>query len=75
MKKEVNPGRPLIQYETVIADYDSTAGQRRKEKDTTNGKQQEDPKKAAQVIIKAYEDTESPFRLLLGSGAIKLTRL
>jgi len=67
-------GRSLTQSETVISDYASTAGERRKEKDTTNGKQQGDPKKAAQAIIKAFEESQGPFRLLLGSDAIQLTR-
>jgi len=67
-------GRSLTQSAKIISDYESTAGQRRKEKDTTNGKQQGDPQKAAQVLIQTFESVEVPFRLLLGSDAIKLTR-
>jgi NAD(P)-dependent dehydrogenase (short-subunit alcohol dehydrogenase family) len=67
-------GRSLTQSATVIADYDATAGQRRKEKDTTDGKQPGDPAKAAKVLIETYGKSEAPFRLLLGSDAIQLTR-
>lgn len=66
-------GRSLTQSKNVIADYESTAGQRRKEKDTSNGKQMGDPTKAANVLIKIYEGDEVPFRLLLGNDAIDLT--
>jgi NAD(P)-dependent dehydrogenase (short-subunit alcohol dehydrogenase family) len=67
-------GRSLTQSKQVIADYTDTAGQRRKEKDQTNGKQQGDPVKAAAAIIQVYENNEVPFRLLLGSDAIKLVQ-
>jgi hypothetical protein len=51
-----------------------TAGRRRKENDTTHGHQPGDPARGAQVIIKAVEATDSPFRLLLGSDAIEVVR-
>jgi NAD(P)-dependent dehydrogenase (short-subunit alcohol dehydrogenase family) len=65
-------GRSLTQSKKVIADYQATAGQRRKDKDQTNGKQQGDPAKAASTLIQVYESEEVPFRLLLGSDAIDL---
>lgn len=64
-------GRSLTQSETVISDYDETAGARRIGKDTSHGKQQGDPDKGAELIIKAIEAENTPFRLLLGSDAVK----
>lgn len=67
-------GRSLNQSKQVIDDYESTAGQRRKEKDKTDGTQQGDPVKASKVIIQTFESDKIPFRLLLGSDAINFTR-
>jgi NADP-dependent 3-hydroxy acid dehydrogenase YdfG len=67
-------GRSLTQSKEVIADYERTAGQRRKEKDTSSGTQPGNPAKAAKVIIQVQEGEDVPFRLLLGSDAIKTTR-
>lgn len=65
-------GRSLNKSKRIIADYDSTVGPRRTE--PSNGKQPGDPQKAAQVLINIYERKEKPFRLLLGSDAIKIIR-
>lgn len=65
-------GRSLLQSRTAIADYAETAGRRRRESDTTHGHQPGDPARAAQAIIGAVEASPSPFRLLLGSDAIRI---
>lgn len=67
-------GRSLMGTTTEISDYKETAGKRRKENDHTHGTQPGDPTKASQVIIKIAESEVTPFRLLLGTDAIQLTR-
>lgn len=64
-------GRSLTQSETAIGDYASTAGKRRIEHDSTHGTQPGDPDKGAELIIEAVEAENTPFRLLLGSDAVK----
>ena len=67
-------GRSLVQSATVIDDYATTAGQRRKENDTMDGNQAGDPAKAASAIIAAVESNEPPGFLLLGPDALALYR-
>lgn len=67
-------GRSLKGTKKVIADYAATVGPRRKENDKSSGTQPGDPQKAAQTIVKVVAGEQVPFRLLLGSDAIKLTR-
>ncbi|WP_144712349.1 oxidoreductase [Curtobacterium pusillum] len=62
-------GRSLTQSAEPIADYADTAGKRRKEHDTVDGKQPGDPAKAAAAIIEAVESEHPPFMLLLGNDA------
>ena len=64
-------GRSLTQSHTVIEDYAVTAGTRRIENDKTHGTQPGDPDKAAVLMIKAIESSNTPLRLLLGSDAVK----
>lgn len=64
-------GRSLTQSSTVIADYEKTAGARRIGRDTSHGTQPGDPDKGAKLIIEAIEAEDTPFRLLLGSDAVK----
>ena len=63
-------GRSLQQSLTVIDDYAETAGKRRKEHNTTDGRQPGDPDKAAQAIIAAVESPDPPLLLLLGPDAV-----
>ncbi|MFC5828013.1 oxidoreductase [Nonomuraea insulae] len=63
-------GRSLRQPPTAIADYAETAGLRRKENDTSHGRQPGDPARAARTIVEVVTGPEAPFRLLLGSDAI-----
>lgn len=67
-------GRSLRQAKAKIEDYASTAGPRRKENDKTDGTQQGDPDKAARLLIDVVGRTDTPFRMLLGSDALKNAR-
>jgi NAD(P)-dependent dehydrogenase (short-subunit alcohol dehydrogenase family) len=67
-------GRSLLQSETTIGDYAKTAGLRRKEVDTMDGRQQGDPARGAEAIIDVVGRSSWPFRLLLGSDAIQIIR-
>ena len=67
-------GRSLHQAKANIEDYAPTAGPRRKENDTTDGTQQGDPDKGARVLIDVVGRSNPPFRLLLGSDALKNAR-
>ena len=67
-------GRSLQQSRGTIGDYAETAGKRRKENDTVDGRQPGDPARAAQAIIQAVESPEPPFRLLLGRDAVDRVR-
>ena len=65
-------GRSLNKSKKIIADYQPTVGPRRTE--PSDGKQPGEPQKAAQLLINIYEGNEKPFRLLLGSDAVKIIR-
>lgn len=67
-------GGSLRQSRTAIADYSATAGLRRKEHDTTDGTQPGDPVRGAQAIISAVVGQAAPFRLLLGTDAVRFVR-
>lgn len=64
-------GRSLTQSGKEIADYKATAGARRIGKDTSHGTQPGDPDKGADLIIRAAAAEAPPFRLLLGSDAVR----
>lgn len=64
-------GRSLTESGIVIEDYAETAGTRRIGKDTSHGTQPGNPDKGAELIIEAIEAEDTPFRLLLGSDAVK----
>lgn len=65
-------GRSLYGAATTLADYEATVGPRRKENDKTHGTEPGDPSRAAAAIIKAVTGDQCPFRLLLGSDAIRI---
>ena len=65
-------GRSLQESKTVIADYDSTAGERRRQSKANSGKQKGDPVRGAEAIIKAVESSDPPLRLILGRPALDL---
>jgi NAD(P)-dependent dehydrogenase (short-subunit alcohol dehydrogenase family) len=63
-------GRSLAGASVSIADYDETAGPRRKENDRVHGTQPGDPAKAAEAIIRAVSSPDAPGLLLLGNDAV-----
>jgi NAD(P)-dependent dehydrogenase (short-subunit alcohol dehydrogenase family) len=67
-------GRSLMQSAGTIADYAETAGRRRKEHDTADGRQPGDPARAAHALITAIEDPAPPFMLVLGPDAVQAFR-
>lgn len=67
-------GRSLKGAKQAIADYEQTVGPRRKENDKSSGTQPGDPDKAAQVIIELEERENVPFRILLGTDAVKIIK-
>jgi NAD(P)-dependent dehydrogenase (short-subunit alcohol dehydrogenase family) len=67
-------GRSLAQSSTVIDDYASTAGKRRKQPGAPPRNQQGDPAKAAQALITAVESAAPPAFLLLGQDALDTFR-
>lgn len=64
-------GRSLTQSAEPIGDYADTAGLRRKENDTIDGRQPGDPVRAAQAILQVVASDNPPLRLLLGSDALR----
>ena len=64
-------GRSLTQSAEAIEDYADTAGLRRKENDTIDGRQPGDPVRAAQAILQVVASDNPPLRLLLGSDALR----
>jgi NAD(P)-dependent dehydrogenase (short-subunit alcohol dehydrogenase family) len=67
-------GRSLQQSSGAIEAYAATAGLRRKEKSTEDGRQPGDPARAAHAIIAAIEADAPPFRLILGRSALQRIR-
>jgi NAD(P)-dependent dehydrogenase (short-subunit alcohol dehydrogenase family) len=65
-------GRSMVESSLVIADYEETAGKRRRATRAVSGNQPGDPAKAAHAIIDAVEADEPPLRLLLGASALKV---
>jgi len=65
-------GRSLQESKTVIEDYDSTAGERRRQGKKNNGKQVGDPVRGAEAIVKAVTSENPPLRLVLGKPALGL---
>jgi NAD(P)-dependent dehydrogenase (short-subunit alcohol dehydrogenase family) len=67
-------GRSLLESKTVIPDYDSTAGERRRQSRARSGSQVGDPVRAGEAIIKAVTSDHPPLRLLLGKPALGLAQ-
>jgi NAD(P)-dependent dehydrogenase (short-subunit alcohol dehydrogenase family) len=67
-------GPSIKQSATRIDDYESTAGERRKQTSARSGNQAGDPVRAAQAIIDAALSDQPPLRLLLGKMALNLAR-
>jgi NAD(P)-dependent dehydrogenase (short-subunit alcohol dehydrogenase family) len=57
-----------------ISDYEQTVGKTREWREGSAGKEEGDPIKAAEAILKAVESPEPPLRLALGGDALQLMR-
>ncbi len=67
-------GRSGVQAETVIPDYDASAGNMRRYFEDQNGKQKGDPLRAVHAMMQVVESPNPPLRLLLGSAALERLR-
>jgi NAD(P)-dependent dehydrogenase (short-subunit alcohol dehydrogenase family) len=67
-------GRSLRQSDVTIDAYAPTAGRRRKENITNDGRQAGDPVRAAEAIVNAVLADKPPFRLALGRHAVERIR-
>ena len=67
-------GPSIKQSATRLADYEKTAGERRKQTGERSGSQAGDPVRGAQAIIDAALSEQPPLRLLLGKMALELAR-
>lgn len=68
-------GRSLHQSAEPLEVYAETAGKRRKEHDTIDGRQAGDPAKAARAIMTLAESEQPPMRLILGREAVRLAEV
>lgn len=62
-------GRSMSVVERRIGDYEQTAGQRRRYRDSNDGKQMGDPARAIEVILRAVDSDAPPLHLPLGPVA------
>jgi NAD(P)-dependent dehydrogenase (short-subunit alcohol dehydrogenase family) len=65
-------GRSTSRTPVEIADYEPTVGARMKASQGSSGKQQGDPVRAGEAIIKAVESENHQLRLLLGEPAFRM---
>lgn len=65
-------GRSLVQSKIEIPDYDTTVGERKRQRSARTGKQEGDPVRASKAIIEAVSSPNPPLRLLLGKLALDL---
>jgi NAD(P)-dependent dehydrogenase (short-subunit alcohol dehydrogenase family) len=64
-------GRSLRQSPKFIADYEQTAGRRRREIAAYSGNQPGDPARAAEAVIKVLESPTPPAHFVLGRNGIE----
>jgi NAD(P)-dependent dehydrogenase (short-subunit alcohol dehydrogenase family) len=67
-------GRSMVRASRSIPDYDESFEPLRAARAARSGKQQGDPAKAGQAILKLIESTNPPTHLLLGTDALKAIR-
>jgi NAD(P)-dependent dehydrogenase (short-subunit alcohol dehydrogenase family) len=67
-------GRSANETKQTIADYDATAGARRRAIRGYSGKQPGDPERAVAAIVQAVEAPNPPLRLMLGKAALAAGR-
>jgi NAD(P)-dependent dehydrogenase (short-subunit alcohol dehydrogenase family) len=64
-------GRSLRQSPKFIADYEQTAGRRRREIAGSSGRQPGDPVRAAEAVMKVLESPMPPAHLVLGRDGVE----
>ena len=67
-------GRSLQQSPNVIADYEETAGKRRRQVPLYSGTQPGDPARAAEAVINALQSPAPPHHLVLGRQGLEVAR-
>ena len=67
-------GRSLQQSPNVIADYEETAGKRRRQVPLYNGTQPGDPARAGEAVINALQSATPPRHLVLGRQGLEVAR-
>jgi len=67
-------GRSMVRSDRAIADYDKLFDPIRQARKDKSGKQNGDPAKLAQVVLRLTEMDSPPTHLLLGSDALNLVR-
>ncbi|MET0401797.1 MAG: short-chain dehydrogenase/reductase, partial [Cystobacter sp.] len=67
-------GRSIKATKSTLADYDATAGERRRQSRARSGSQMGDPVRGAAAIIKAVTSEDPPLRLLLGRPALEMAQ-
>ena len=67
-------GRSMVRSDRAIADYDELFNPIRQARIEKSGKQNGDPAKLAQVLLRLTELENPPTHLLLGSDALHLVR-
>jgi NAD(P)-dependent dehydrogenase (short-subunit alcohol dehydrogenase family) len=63
-----NFGRSVKQSSNIIADYEKSAGEQRRQTIARSGKQPGDPARAAEAVIKALQSPTPPRHLVLGKA-------
>ncbi len=66
--------RSLDKTEVKLPDYGRTSGKFQKILESIDGKQQGDPEKAAEIIVRMVQDGKAPSRLFLGKYAMEKAR-
>jgi NAD(P)-dependent dehydrogenase (short-subunit alcohol dehydrogenase family) len=67
-------GRSIRATKSTLADYDATAGERRRQSRARSGSQAGDPVRGVEAIIQAVTSGEPPLRLLLGKAALTMAQ-
>lgn len=67
-------GRSMVRSERSIEDYDAIFDPIRAAREAKNGRQNGDPAKAAQALLRVVEAENPPVHLLLGTDALTLVR-
>ncbi len=67
-------GRSIKLPPIEIADYDATSGVRRRQSAASHGREQGDPARMADIIIRVVQSPDAPLRLILGGSVVEPVR-